>query len=149
MGGNASALKWFAIVNKWPHGSVPMLKFDKQWRFDSPGAIPGAVISAFQDFIGVIANQGSEKGTYEHFKSYFGGAAGISGGWSSSASWAQSGLYGTWLRQPKTRHSLSKPSTMVANLLRSPILNWPSLILPESTVFSSSTTPGTRSILRT
>jgi hypothetical protein len=70
-----------------------MLKFDKRFRFDSPGDIPSGVISAFQDFIGIIANQGSEKGTYEHFKSYFGGAAGISGGWSSSASWAQSDLY--------------------------------------------------------
>jgi hypothetical protein len=92
MGRNLLALKWFAIVNKWPHGSVPMLKFDKQWRFDSPCAIPGAVINSFQDFIGIVANQGSEKAIYEHLKSYFGGAAGISSGWSSRASWAQSDL---------------------------------------------------------
>jgi hypothetical protein len=70
-----------------------MLKFDKQWRFDSPGDIPGGVISAFQDFIGVIGNQGSRRDTLEHFKSYFAGAAGISSSWSSTESWAESDLY--------------------------------------------------------
>jgi len=70
-----------------------MLKFDKQWRFDSPGDISSPVITAFQDFIGIIANQGSRRDTLEHFKSYFASAAGISSSWSSSESWAESDLY--------------------------------------------------------
>jgi hypothetical protein len=70
-----------------------MLTFDKQWRFDSPGDISSPVITAFQDFISIIANQGSRRDTLEHFKSYFASAAGISSSWSSSESWAESDLY--------------------------------------------------------
>lgn len=69
-----------------------MLKFNGTWRFSSPGGIPDGVVNDFFDFISRIATQGSRQGILEHFKSYFGNAAGMSSSRSSSASWAESDL---------------------------------------------------------
>jgi hypothetical protein len=69
-----------------------MLKFRAEWRFDSPGAIPDGVVTAFVDLIGKIATQGDRQTILEHFKSYFGRAAGTTTTWSSSASWAETDL---------------------------------------------------------
>jgi hypothetical protein len=69
-----------------------MLNFDGAWRFDTPGPIPSAVDNAFFELIGKIASQGDRRRILEHFKSYFGSAAGKSASWSSSESWAESDL---------------------------------------------------------
>jgi hypothetical protein len=66
-----------------------MLKFNGTWRFDTPGAIPAEVVTAFFELIRKVATQGERQRTLEHFKSFFGSAAGISGGWSSSVSFAE------------------------------------------------------------
>jgi hypothetical protein len=71
-----------------------MLNFTSAWCFDTPGPIPDGVNNAFFDLIGKIATQSNRQRILEHFKAYFGSAAGISGGWSSSASWAESDLLG-------------------------------------------------------
>jgi hypothetical protein len=70
-----------------------MLKFNGSWRFDSPGKVPNGVVTGFSELIGKIATQGDRQTTLEHFKSYFGDAAGTATSWSSSASWAESDLY--------------------------------------------------------
>jgi hypothetical protein len=69
-----------------------MLNFNAVWRFDTPGPIPDGVQNAFFELIGRIATQANRQRILEHFKAYFGSAAGISSGWSSSASWAESDL---------------------------------------------------------
>jgi|ERR1017187_205330 hypothetical protein len=69
-----------------------MLNFNGAWRFDTPGPIPSGVDNAFFELIGRIASQGNRQRILEHFKSYFGSAAGISSSWSSSESWAESDL---------------------------------------------------------
>jgi hypothetical protein len=51
-----------------------MLKFKGSWRFDSPGAIPKAVVWDFSELIGKIAAQGDQQSILEHFKQYFAGA---------------------------------------------------------------------------
>ena len=70
-----------------------MLKFNGSWRFDSPGKVPNGVVTGFSELIGKIATQGDRQTILEHFKSYFGDAAGTATSWSSSASWAESDLY--------------------------------------------------------
>lgn len=69
-----------------------MLNFNAAWRFDSPGPISDQVQNAFFELIGRIATQSDRQHILEHFKAYFGSAAGISSGWSSNASWAESDL---------------------------------------------------------
>jgi hypothetical protein len=75
-----------------------MLRFKAEWRFDSPSAIPPGVISKFSDLIGKIATQGNRKDILEHFKSYFGRAAGTTTNSSSSESWAETDL-DSYMRQ--------------------------------------------------
>lgn len=69
-----------------------MLNFEARWRFETPGSIPLGVIHKFNDYIGRIAAQGERWDILEHFKGYFGGAAGRTSSWSSSESWADSDL---------------------------------------------------------
>lgn len=64
-----------------------MLKFDKTWRFKSPGPIPQGVARDFYDLIGKIAAQGNVWQIIEQFKIGFGGT-----GRSSSLDWAWSDL---------------------------------------------------------
>ena len=66
-----------------------MLRFSGAWRFDSPGAIPAGVVAAFFELITKVVRQGERQKILEHFKTFFGSAAGISGGWSSNAGWAE------------------------------------------------------------
>jgi hypothetical protein len=70
------------------------LQFEKTWRLDSPGGIGNEVSNAFSELIGRIAGQrpNSRKSVYEHFKSYFAGAAGRAHHRSSDESWAESDL---------------------------------------------------------
>lgn len=68
------------------------MKFDGNWRFDSPGEIPRDVVFEFNTLIGKIAAQGNRKAILEHFKRYFAGAAGTTSAHSSSESWAESDL---------------------------------------------------------
>lgn len=70
-----------------------MLKFNGEWRFDSPGEIPIGVINAFSDLIGKVASQADRRQVVlEHFKSYFANAMGTASSWSSNESWAESDL---------------------------------------------------------
>lgn len=70
-----------------------MLKFDGDWRFEAPKAIPKEVESDFLDLIGRIASQASSrKEVLEHFKYYFARAGGVTAYHSSSESWAESDL---------------------------------------------------------
>jgi hypothetical protein len=69
-----------------------MLKFNGAWRFDSPAEIGQGVIQDFYDLICRIAGQGNRKLIFEHFKSYFAGAAGLTSYFSSNLSWAESDL---------------------------------------------------------
>ncbi len=69
-----------------------MLNFDGRWRFETPGPIPTGVIHKFSDYIGRVATQGERWHILEHFKGYFGSAAGLTSSWSSSVSWADSDL---------------------------------------------------------
>src|SRR5271166_1704224 len=70
-----------------------MLQFDKSWRFDSPGPIPGGVVNAFSELIAkIVAGQENKWGVLERFKRHFADAAGIPSSSSSSASWAQTDL---------------------------------------------------------
>ena len=69
-----------------------MLRFNNQWRFDSPGPIEPGVVSDFLNLINRISGQGSRKAILEHFKSAFAAAAGIPYHSSSDASWAASDL---------------------------------------------------------
>lgn len=69
-----------------------MLKFEHSWRFDSPGPIPAGVIREFSELIGRVASQGNRQTILEHFKGYFANAAGITCGWSSNESWAETDL---------------------------------------------------------
>ncbi len=75
-----------------------MLKFNGAWRFDSPGPIPSEVVAAFWHLIGEIATQGDRQTILEHFKSYFGNAAGTTASWSSSESWSETDL-DSYMRQ--------------------------------------------------
>lgn len=69
-----------------------MLRFNNQWRFDSPGPIEPGVVGDFLDLINRISGQGSRKAILEHFKSAFAAAAGVPYHSSSDASWAASDL---------------------------------------------------------
>lgn len=69
-----------------------MLRFNNQWRFDSPGPIEPGVVSDFLDLINRVSGQGSRKAILEHFKSAFAAAAGVPYHSSSDASWAASDL---------------------------------------------------------
>ena len=69
-----------------------MLKFNGDWRFDSPGEVARGVINGFSELIGKVVNQGDQQRILEHFKAYFAGAVGTTTSWSSSASWAQTDL---------------------------------------------------------
>ncbi|MCE0912571.1 MULTISPECIES: hypothetical protein [Pseudomonas] len=64
-----------------------LLRFDKSWRFKSPGPIPQGVVRDFYDLIEKIASQGNVWQVVEQFKSGFGGT-----GRSSSPDWAWSDL---------------------------------------------------------
>jgi hypothetical protein len=67
-----------------------MLKFNRQWRFKTPGAIPRKVDEQFYQIINQLS-QGSQE-VFEQFKKTFGAASGNSPSISSSASWASSDL---------------------------------------------------------
>jgi hypothetical protein len=69
-----------------------MLRFENQWRFDSPGSIEPAVEAAFLDLISRICGQGQRKAILEHFKSHFAAAAGVPHHASSDSSWAATDL---------------------------------------------------------
>lgn len=64
-----------------------LLKFDKSWRFKSPGPIPQGVVRDFYDLIEKIASQGNVWQVVEQCKNGFGGT-----GRSSSPDWAWSDL---------------------------------------------------------
>jgi hypothetical protein len=77
------------------------LKFKGQWRITPPNddatfyhrSIPEAGVEEFLDVIGKIATQVDRRQeVLEHFKSYFGRAAGTTPSWSSSESWAETDL---------------------------------------------------------
>lgn len=67
-----------------------MLKFNDNWRFDSPGAISQIVDQEFFQIINKLAK--GEQIVFEHFKKTFGAASGNVPSVSSSASWASSDL---------------------------------------------------------
>lgn len=69
-----------------------MLQFDGSWRFESPGPIEPAVIKRFRELIDRISGQGHRKSVFEHFKSSFASAAGVSCFPSSDTSWASTDL---------------------------------------------------------
>lgn len=64
-----------------------LLKFDKSWRFKSPGPIPQGVVRDFYDLIEKIASQGDVWQVVEQCKNSFGGT-----GRSSSPDWAWTDL---------------------------------------------------------
>ena len=64
-----------------------MLKFDKSWRFNSPGPAPQGVIRDFYGLIEKIVAQGDAWAVVEQCKDSFGGS-----GTSSSLSWAWTDL---------------------------------------------------------
>ena len=64
-----------------------LLKFDKSWRFTSPGPVPQGVVRDFYDLIEKIVAQGDVWQGVEQCKTSFGGA-----GRSSSPDWAWSDL---------------------------------------------------------
>ena len=64
-----------------------LLKFDKSWRFKSPGPIPQGVVRDFYNLIEKIASQGNVWQVVEQCKNGFGGT-----GRSSSPDWAWSDL---------------------------------------------------------
>ena len=69
-----------------------MLKFAGSFRFASPGAIAPGVIDDYFDLINRVSTQGDRQTFLEHFKRYFGNAAGIPSSRSSNAGWAESDL---------------------------------------------------------
>lgn len=70
-----------------------MLNFDNSWRFDSPGPLIYEAVNVIDNYVSLIARQGDDhKWMLEHFKWYFGRAAGYTPSPSSSESWAQSDL---------------------------------------------------------
>jgi hypothetical protein len=70
-----------------------MLKFDGDWRFDSPGEIAPGVVGGFFNLISKIAGQFPNRyGIMEHFKQLFARAADQDYSRSSSLSWAESDL---------------------------------------------------------
>src|SRR5712692_912886 len=69
-----------------------MLRFDNQWRFDSPGSIESGVVDDFLDLINRICGQGNRRAILEHFKSQFASAAGVPHHVSSNENWAASDL---------------------------------------------------------
>jgi len=70
-----------------------MLKFNSNWRFQSPGPIADGVSDELSRLIGKVAAQGSQQKILEHFKGFFASAAGTTSSWSSSASWAETDLH--------------------------------------------------------
>lgn len=64
-----------------------MLKFDKTWRFNSPGPVPQGVIRDFHSLIDKIVAQGDVWQAVEQCKNSFGGS-----GRSSSPDWAWTDL---------------------------------------------------------
>lgn len=64
-----------------------MLKFDKSWRFNSPGPVPQGVVRDFNSLIEKIVAQGDVWQAVEQCKSGFGGS-----GRSSSLDWAWTDL---------------------------------------------------------
>jgi len=74
-----------------------LLKFDSEWRFESPGEISTGFFREAQQQIGIIAGQAQmeRQRIFEHFKAFFAGAAGSTASWSSSASWAQTDMNAT------------------------------------------------------
>jgi hypothetical protein len=69
-----------------------MLRFDNQWRFDSPGPAERGIVNALLELINRISGQGQRKAILEHFKSAFAAAAGAAYHSSSDESWAASDL---------------------------------------------------------
>lgn len=61
-------------------------------RQSNSEALPGKVVSEFDDLIGKIAAQGDRRYLFEHFKGYFCGSIGAAHSWSSSESWAYTDL---------------------------------------------------------
>jgi hypothetical protein len=69
-----------------------MLKFNADWRSDSPSPIPQYVIEQFFGLISRCAVREHQQDILEHFKGYFATAAGTTSSGSSSASWAETDL---------------------------------------------------------
>lgn len=67
-----------------------MLKFEDSWRFNAVEKISREVHNKYYEAISKITR--GEQKLIEHFKRYFAGAAGITSGWSSNSSWADSDL---------------------------------------------------------
>src|SRR5258708_7511776 len=68
-----------------------MLQFNSDWRFDSPGEIPGDTYRGLCELMRPIITP-NPKFVYEHFKDYFAPAAGSTSYPSSSTSWAETDL---------------------------------------------------------
>ena len=70
-----------------------MLRFDGNWRFESPGQLEHAVVSKFRDLINRICAHGRSWQVLEHFKDYFSKAAGCHPCYQSSdEAWASTDL---------------------------------------------------------
>lgn len=69
-----------------------MLKFNKAWRFTSPGSIPEGVLGEFYGLIGKVAAQGGRRRILEHFKTYFAESLGETNYGSSDVGWADTDL---------------------------------------------------------
>jgi hypothetical protein len=78
----------------------PVLKFDPEWQYDSPGAVPIGVVRAFSEFISKLVPPHNCHPTLEHFKQYFARADYQR---STNASWAQTDLDG---------HTPARPSVV-------------------------------------
>jgi len=70
-----------------------VLRFDEDWRFESPGPIAPAVVGKFQDLIDRICSQGHQKTVLEYFKASFGMATGTPHYPSSDVGWAHTDLW--------------------------------------------------------
>lgn len=69
-----------------------MLKFDGEWRFDSPGPLPQKAVGLFLEYVGKIRSPLGQKETLEHFGKFFSDAAGQTFSSSSSIGWAETDL---------------------------------------------------------
>jgi len=69
-----------------------MLKFNPDWRFDSPGELALQTYNSLSDLMKPIVGHDA-KWVYEHFKEYFAAASGSTASPSSSTSWAETDMY--------------------------------------------------------
>jgi hypothetical protein len=69
-----------------------MLKFNPDWRFDSPGELAPQTYNGLTDLMRPIVAHDA-KWVYEHFKDYFAAASGSTASPSSSTSWAETDMH--------------------------------------------------------